>query len=348
MTEVQPHKKNPLRRSQFWMRAISFAGLHRILSAVARFPGGLRASEINRLVQETGITLTRRCSNPAPTTLYHYRNTLISLCALKRHGRVLRVNADDPEVVKLVDQSPPAQGENSLSDSARDSFAALVLKNKQCRSLFFDLFLPTNKSSQSVGSFCRDGIPVKWTRERTSNITEVVLRNEETGRSARFKSRVSITAILYGVRYWARDELGLIDEYNRKSDSSTVMFPLLNHIPSTPEIDSAVLLMVRHVLSLRTPNEWTLLSIFALIVRCCEKRRQPKKVLFAAIEWLVKEWPHHIVLIPTSRALATLTSSSSLREEFELKTYYKISDGPYISHIRLHKDLMVKHSEIAQ
>lgn len=42
--------------SQYWMRAVSFAGLHRILSAVGDAPNGLKAKEINELVLEGGVT----------------------------------------------------------------------------------------------------------------------------------------------------------------------------------------------------------------------------------------------------------------------------------------------------
>ena len=135
------------------MRTISFAGLHRILKAVADFPNGLRASEINKLVQEKDISLTRRSSSPAPTTLYHYRNTLLHLHALERDGQMLRVNYEDPNVYKLLCQPAPAKGDQALCDAAKDLFAALVLKNEQCRSLFFDLFMPSDASFDSVFQF---------------------------------------------------------------------------------------------------------------------------------------------------------------------------------------------------
>ena len=137
MANKRPH---PVRQSEYWMRAISFAGLHRILKAVADFPNGLRASEINKLVQEKDISLTRRSSPPAPTTLYHYRNTLLHLRALKRDGQMLRVNYDDPDVCELLRQPAPANGDKSLCDAAKDLFAALVLKNEQCRH-FSSIFL---------------------------------------------------------------------------------------------------------------------------------------------------------------------------------------------------------------
>ena len=330
------------------MRAISFAGLHRILKSVAEFPNGLRASEINQLVRENNISLNRRSTSPAPTTLYHYRNTLLRLRALKRDGRVLRVNYDNPTVCELLCQPVPARGNQVLCDAAKDLFAALVLKNEQCRSLFFDLFMPSDASSDSVSSFRQNGLPVNWTHHRSSKVREVVFQNSTTGRSARCASPASEAAILYGVRYWARGELGLIDEYCQRAGGSTIMFPLSHPEPLSAGVDSPVLQTVRLLLSLRTPGEWTLLSIFDLISRCCVALRQPRSVLFNAINWLLKEWPNHTVLIPTSRALATLTATSPQREDLELRRYYKASNGPYISHIRIHQEITIKSREVTK
>ena len=346
MTLPQLPGKDIPQQSEYWMRAISFAGLHRILKAVADFPSGLWAGEINKLVQENDILLTRRKSHPAPTTLYHYRNTLLHLRALKRDGRMLLVNYDDPDVCNLLRQPAPVNRDQPLCDTARDLFAALVLKNQQCRSLFFDLFMPTDASSDSVSSFRQNGLPVKWTRHHSSRAGEVVFQNSATGHTSLLTSYASVAAILYGVRYWARDELGLIDEYCQRSDGSTIMFSVLQTGLSAKGTDSAVLQTIRFVLSLRTPAEWTLFSVSDLITRCCEDRRQPIRVLFRAIDWLLHEWPHHTVLIPTSRALATLTAMSPQREILELRRYYKISNGPYISHIRVHKDITVKSMEL--
>ena len=335
----------PVRQSKYWMRAIRFARLHRILKAVADFPNGLRAKEINRLVQERDISLNRSGLPPAPTTLYHYRNTLLRLRALKRDGQILSVNYDDPDVYKLLHLPVPANGDKSLCDPAKDLFAALVLKNEQCRSLFFDLFMPSDASFNSVSSFRQNGVPVIWYRPRPSHAREVVFQNSATGCTARLTSHASVAAILYGVRYWALDELELIDEYSQRSDGSTIMFPVLQTDTSEEEIDSAIRQTIRFILSLRKPGEWTSFSISDLITRCCEGRRQPRRVLFRAIEMLLNKWPHHTVLIPTSRALATLTATSPQRENLELRSYYKIPSGPYISHIRIHKDITVEDKE---
>ncbi len=82
MKQPQHPSKDRLPQNDYWMRAISFAGFHRLLKAVAVFPNGLRAGELNELVQEKGIWLTRHGSGPAPTTLYHYRNALLHRRAL--------------------------------------------------------------------------------------------------------------------------------------------------------------------------------------------------------------------------------------------------------------------------
>lgn len=133
----------------YWMRAVSFAGLHRLLKAVAETSGGLRAREINALVLDRQVTLTPRQAAPKPTTLYHYRNTLVRLGALARHGLRLRANLDDPDVAALLDEAAPAAGA-PVSAAARERFAALVLRNRDCRVLFFDLFMPAGRPCDSV------------------------------------------------------------------------------------------------------------------------------------------------------------------------------------------------------
>ena len=176
-----------------------------------------------------------------------------------------------------------------------------------------------------------------------SQSIEAVLQNQRTDQVIRYTSPVSVISVLQGIRYWARDELKLIDEYCRQSDEGTIMFPLASPYSTENERDDSALETMQFLLSLRTPGEWTFFSILDLIVRCCEARRRPIKTLFRAIDWLIEEWPNHIVLIPTSRGLATLTANSPQRENLELRRYYKNPNIPYISHIRIHNDVTVKH-----
>ncbi len=329
------HRRPP---TDFWMRSVCFAGLHRVLKAVAEFPSGLTASDLNGLIAEDRLVLSRRNSLPAPTTLYHYRNTLLHIDALRRNGRMLRVNVDDPDVSALLRQPAPNTTDQTLRAAAIDPFAALVLRNRECRSLFFDLFMPF-RATPSVGAFRQQGSPVEWIRYASSGTKEVVFRNRATGRKVHCSSHASVAAVLYGLRYWARDELNLIDEYSHRSDGATVMFPVSLSIANDSAIDCAVKQMMSLILSLRGSRDWTLFAISDLISQCCEARRLPLQVLFRAIEGLFREWPDHTMAIPTSRALATLTATSPQGDGLALRGFYKSADGPYISHIRVHRDI---------
>lgn len=322
------------------MRSVSFAGLHRILHAVADAPDGLTAREINELVLNKGLTLTPGNPRPAPTTLYHYRNTLLRLQLLIRTGRRLNANMSDPGVRELLRLPVPANGDQSLNDRARDRFAESVLRNEQCRSIFFDLFMPSHTDSISVADFRHRSSAVEWRHRRSSGgRNEVVFRNRLTGRTALCTSPVSKNAIMYGLRYWARNELHLVDEYCVPGGGRTIMFPLSSSVSIATPSHSSVMETVQSLLALRTSEDWTTFSIYDMILHCCEGARKPRAVLFAAIDWLFRKWPHHTVLIPTSPALATLDTTSLRAEDFVLRSYYRHANGPYISHIRVHKDV---------
>ena len=122
------------------MRAVSFAGLHRLLTAVAAVPAGLRARDVNALVLDGGVQLTPRRPRPKPTTLYHYRNTLVRLGALVRDGLRLRANRDDPEVAALLGEPAPANGDHVVSHRltvlhAPGGFGKTALLARCCRAL---------------------------------------------------------------------------------------------------------------------------------------------------------------------------------------------------------------------
>ena len=320
------------------MRSVSFAGLHRILTAVANHPNGLAPKEINDLVLNQEITLTPGNPRPAPTTLYHYRNTLLRLQLLKRVGTRLQANTCDPNVHELLRAPVPANHDQALNATARDLFAGLVLRNEQCRSLFFDLFMPQATAAISAAHFRLNSVSVDWWHRRSSDgKTEVVLQNGETLRAARCMSHVSKSSVMYGLRYWARDELQLVDEYCAPSGGTTTMFPLAQSDSPSSSYESSVNETVQFLLTLRTSHDWTMFSIYDLIGRCCEAQRKPKRLLFGAIDWLLNKWPHHIVLIPTSPTLATLNARAIYRDDFALRRYYRHGNGPYISHVRVHK-----------
>ena len=188
-------------RLAVWMRSVSFTGLHRMLHAAASAPNRrTTALGLNELVIQKGLSLTARARTPAPTTFYHYP-TLLRLGALRRDGRHLCVNDEDPRVRTLLDE-PASTAGGDLSDNAKGGFAALVLDNADCRSLFFDLFMPRADVAVSIRVFRRSGLPVQWRRDGPAKAREVVFHPLQPDRIVRYSSPGEISAILYGLRYW--------------------------------------------------------------------------------------------------------------------------------------------------
>jgi hypothetical protein len=316
------------------MRPVSFSALLRIVHLVAEHPDGLRAGQLDAEVRYRAIVSTHKGSSPARSTLYHHRNTLVHLGTLERRKQLLRVNVDDPSVRILLDCPSPIGSQ--LDHVARDTFAKLVLDNQDCKELFFDLFMPSELlEAYGVLELRTSGRSMVWRRvSNDDGRTEVILQADSDDRMVTLRSPSEIKGVLYGLRYWARDELALADEFFREGRGS-VLYPLL-----PPEESPSAYEVVGEILHLaRWKNEWAMLSVRDLIVELCEKRRRPLKNLFDAIEVLEREYLRYVVLVPTSSSFATLTARSVAREEFELRGYFRDAAGRYISHLRIHNSI---------
>ena len=327
---------------KYWMRAVSFAALHRILHLVVQNPAGIRAKDLNRAIVDKGLLHGRGSdSAPSPTTLYHYRTILLRLSALRRDGVFLYVNRDERAVQLLIREPTDRCDAGSLSSVAKDYFADLVLGNRDCASLFFDSFAPCDTSIATAKSFRQYANPVEYELDTSADAVRIVLNNTVTGdqkqlRSARHRRGPPplVQSVSYGMRYWARDKLGLVDEYYRPSGRS-IIFPLISLTQSDERIRS----VANQVLALRNASDWTMFAISDLIRIVCETKRQPISLLFQAIDRLLTNWPKHIVLIPSPLDLATIAASSTHHERMILSTHYRRRGmtGPYISHLRIHR-----------
>jgi hypothetical protein len=325
--------EEPTRSSeQFWMRSVSFVGLHRVLLAIANFPKGLTPVELNSLIKSTKIYETRKGVSPAPTTLYHCRNTLLKLNAILRDGPRLVVNNQNDHVKRLLAQN--AYGGEKLDKISRDAFAELVLQNPDCQRWFFNLFIPKGWS-YDVRRFRLNGCSVIWSRTQNSKSrSSVVLRSTVNECMIHFKSASEINAVLYGLRYWARDELQLIDEFFRDNRGS-IMYPIL--VEHSVETISEI---VDEVISRCCDDEWTTLSVLDMVEFFGEQRRRPVGLVLDAVRKMAAQYSGQVVLIPTSRSFAALTAGlNKQRQELNLRSYLRDSHGRYISHIRIHKSI---------
>jgi hypothetical protein len=334
-SELAQSRSDKASTSEFWMRSISFAGLHRILHVLAERSEGLTPAELNSIIVERRIYETQRKLRPAPATLYHCRNTLLKLSAVLRNERRLVVNSANPHVQTLLLQSPSE--DCKLDGPARESFSELVLINQACRRCFFDLFMP-DANTYTAQEFREAAVSVVWKSDPNGDKTTrtVIFEATHSGRIMNVHSASEINAVLYGLRYWALDELQLADEFFCGKRGS-VMYPIV-----LQKRDVAVEEIIEEILLLcgSDGDEWTTLSVQGLIESCGEKRRRPVAHVFDAIRRLARLHSGEVVLIPTSRSFASISAGfNQQRQDLELRSRLRDSQGRYISHIRIHDSL---------
>ena len=256
-TNGEKRAQSCVKRSDYWMRSVSFVGLHRILGAVASVSEGLTASQINESVLKERLTLTQRSTGPALSTLYHYRNTLLRLRALKRVGRRLKVNLANPDVREILSVPVPSNSVQRLDPVAREAFASLVLKNDECRLLFFDLFITLGDQPVSADEFRKEGMSVDWWHKRIhGGATEAVLCSRTTDRVVNCVSPTSRMPSCMGCALGA-GRIQLIDEYCAPSGSPVTMYPLSEPLDSLQSRNSAASDMIEAILSGSTGSDWT-------------------------------------------------------------------------------------------
>ena len=187
--------------AKFWMRGVAFATLHRALWSAARKAQPVRAHDINDAVRSDWQR--ERGREPSATTLYRYRTTLERLDAMRRGRRVWAVNRDDENVRMLVQTAP--QNTRKVSGRVREAFGNLVLSNRDCGTLLFDMFATTGESSATLAAFSGQSSCIVWRHQRSSDCQKRLdLWNESTGARRTYTEDQAIRAVLYGLRYWAR------------------------------------------------------------------------------------------------------------------------------------------------
>jgi hypothetical protein len=257
---------------------------------------------------------------------------MLRLGLLVRNGRTVAIQGREKHVRELL--ARPFHPDRSLDSQARELLAELVIQQHDCRSVFFDLFM-NGVADYRLADFRNTGGSVIWLRPQTGDMaTTVLLRNERNGEHRDLCSASQIKSVLYGVRYWARDELGLIDEFFQEGRGA-IMYPLsTSRHTSVETIISDITERIED-----KSDQWTTLAITNMLVDCCERKHRPVSLLHHAISKLYKDHPGRVLLVPTSSSLATLTASSKQREAFILRSYYQDQFARYVSHLRMHNSL---------
>ena len=216
-------------------------------------------------------------------------------------------------------------------------FAKLVVRNLDCRTLLFDLFMGRSRRTPDFDTFCSTSTPVAWRHAASGKSQHLDLWNSDTGERKRHVDMQAVLAVLDGLRNRARDELHMIDEYAELGQDATTWFAIRDPGKGGRTRTRRILHAVRCILAVKTDEEWTTYAVSDFIRGVCIPHRTPRSVLFAALDWLCRHRSASILLVPTPRAVATLASSSAGREHIELARYYRDRRGRFISDIRIHR-----------
>ncbi len=316
-----------------WMRgSVSFVALRELIGYIAQHPEGVRPKEIEVWAREKAHLRTQNGKIVSKTTVYHYRNTLRHLGILVVVNRRYQIARENPLVSELLEVIQP--GTLGLSLQERECFAQFVVRNPDCRAYFFDLFMPQDIVTYDLEGFLDKGQPVVWRRvERENKRIEEIYNVEQDEKRCWIRSEDERQAILYGVRYWARNELGFIEEIFLEGTGG-LMFPVYLRGPVP---DPRVLNALRETIS--EQDGWTLLSLRKLAAAWGPKYRISLDRLYGTLEWMYHQFPQYVVLIPTSESFATIMATSPQAEKYHLRGYYQDEKGRYISHIRVYRKL---------
>jgi len=238
------------------------------------------------------------------------------------------IDVKNSETRALLDESV----DEELSFRARELFAGLVLSNRDCQNWFFRLFVASEESLENSSRFRSDATPVTWSFRR-DDVGRLAVMRGDLERNIVLRSASEIKGILYGIRYWARDELRLIDEFFRENRGN-VMYPLREMRNVEP---SQLALEIANCQ--RSGAEWATIAVGDVIEILGEGKGHSLEAIFRGIKWLAERYADRIVLIPTSPRMATVTAGSAAREEFELRGYYRDASGRYVSHLRIHRSI---------
>ena len=81
-------------------------------------------------------------------------------------------------------------------------------------------------------------------------------------------------------------------------------------------------------------EEWTTLRITDLVEENIRRRR----VLYAALDLILRKTPGHVAPVHTSEPMATFGCRTSAEHRKRLRRLHKLGgQGPWISHLRIHR-----------
>lgn len=332
-----------------WMRYIDFSVLQKLYMLLCRYDRPLSAREVEDLAYREGLFVHDNGKIFPRTVAYHYRNTLEKLGLATVSNKLYQCNT----AYKIL--SSPF----SLTTEAQSHLASLIISNKDCQSVFFNYFIQAEDYDivefQEKGRFIKVYSPYNFNQEHWENLISVGLIPPSgyfiTKRGNKHVPRIiqdingdlhilstpeMIQATLWGVRLWSI-ELGIIDEIMPAFDKGLTIYVVNPKENSTHDFFSII---KEYYLDNKHQSEWFLVSIPGFIEKAVYLTRYPVKVIKGFLESLLANWVQFVLPVTTSGFIVKQDTPFE-KQEHALRNslLYQVNRG-YISHIRIHCDLL--------
>lgn len=331
-----------------WMRWVNFRALRDILLFVTANPGRLRAADLVRLTSEEKVMTGRNGQPLGASSHYHHRRTLERLGLLIKLGSRYALNDDVPEAKVLTKKS--SLGE-TLANIEKEAFANVILRNEDCRNVFFRHFLRSGVRITDVHDFvdrakpiemsvCHDrknsyGSDLYTTREGQDCISSqkhVAVKALAAHEWSILSGTNAVQAIHFGLRAWSVDQLGFLDcSYRTGGFYDIYPKSIADHLANDE-------LELRMVDSLSFEGEWTTIRVgdFMLLMGA-EQKVSIAKTREVLLKWM-NQYPDLVTGIPTNERFITGGLASGQRG-LVLKSFIMEAGGAYVSHLRIHHHL---------
>jgi len=330
------------------MRWVDFGALRDLLTLAEEHPLGLRAGELTRLASEQHI-LERGDGEPlSATTHYHHRRTLERLQLLEKRGRLYFLNAALPEARTLTTRRSLKE---PLDSAEKEAFANVVLKNEDCRRVFFDGFLETGDRPSSLDDFVERAQPLELSVRRVESRDEqgngstvraspetahspiaVAMRPQSATRWRVIQGTNAVQAIHFGLRSWCVDQIGFLD-FTFAPNGIYTMYPV--HVRPRVADDDLANAMLNE---LHFDRCWATIRVVDCVLATGIQHRVPIERSKAVLKSWLTDHPDLVAGIPTRESFVT-HGVAELRQRLVLKGYLPDTNGAYLSHLRIHEGL---------
>ena len=332
-----------------WMRWVNFQALREILLLIEATPAKLRAADLARLATEERILVDRNGRPLGPSSHYHHRRTLERLgLVVKRDGRY-SLDYELPEANALTTDTAFGR---ELSIAEKEAFSNVILRNQDCRDVFFKYFVQSEAMIEDLNEFIALAQPIEMnviqrridssprspqgalrSADTKEYLRQVSIRPRDKPDWCALPGTNAIQAIHFGLKSWCVDQLGFLDVMYR-ADGIYTMYPKrLDQLLPTHELASRMLDL------LGFEGEWTTVRVGDFALNVGIKQRisveQAKSILTS---WM-NNYPDVVAGIPTSERFVAGGLSKGQRG-MALKSFLLGRGGAYVSHLRIHHSLI--------